>query len=130
MSATETALRTHLLAAGITGPVLLGGVRAYTDSIPAACIFIATVASPPPVPYMDGTASDWRRVRLLVRVRGAPDGYVTASTRAEAVYDAVQKAVIAGYTMVTNESSAPIFLGRDDKECPEWVIPVLMQGRF
>jgi hypothetical protein len=130
MSATETAVRTHLITAGITGPVLLGGVRPYSDSLPAACTFIQTVASPAPVPYMDGTPTDWRPIRILIRVRAAPNDYLTGSTKAEAIYGAMQKAVISGFTMVTVESSAPAFLGRDDKECPEWVIPVKLQGRF
>jgi hypothetical protein len=124
----EIDVRNALITAGIT-PVYLGAPKPYSDAIPAAAVFVQGTYSPAPESYMDGRSQDWRSHRVLVRIRSAPRDYVGGLTTGESVYRALQRAVISGYTRVVCETSCPVSLGLDDKECGEWLIQVLLQGR-
>lgn len=127
----EADVRTRLNAQSVGANVYLGGVRVPNPpTMPHAAIFVREVGGPPPSPYMDGTSTDYRVVRVQCHIRGAPNDYAATKTVADAVYSAMQKAPISGYTRVVVETSSPIYIGLDELECPEFIVNVLCEGRF
>lgn len=127
----EADIRSRLISQSVGASVFIGGARvAAPPAMPHKAVFVREIGGPPPSPYMDGTSTDYRVVRVQCHIRGEPNDYNTAKTVANAVYSAVQKAPIAGYTRVVAEMSAPYYLGLDEKECPEFIVNVLCEGRF
>jgi len=92
--------------------------------IPDACIFVLDSGGPAPDPYfrVGGASASFYRVGVQVRVRAAVGQSAAGKERARDVLTALHLAAIAGYTAVHAQTSAPLYLGRDDTEHDEWSV--------
>lgn len=132
MSVAED-VRSHLNTLSLGVPVYVGPTRpANPPAIPRACVFVMETGGPRPTPYMDGSTTAYRRVRVQIRVRGDPDAWSTARNRADTIWSAMQQttAVTGSYTRVTNDQAAPLYLGLDSLQCPEFTINATLEKAF
>ena len=126
MNRIEEDTRAFLLAqvSAASGRVFIGGVKDPSSFIPNKAVFLMQHGGVAPHGYMDGGGTDYRRVRVQVRVRSETDDYSGGKTLAESLLAALQRAHFGspGYVRVTVDSSAPLYWGRDEKEHHEWSV--------
>lgn len=124
-------VRTRIVAQSVGATVYVGPVRpAAPPAVPFKSVFCLSTGGPPPVPYMDGTATSWRFYRVQCWIRGEPNDFAATQTIADAVWTALHTATISGYTRVTVDSSAPLYLGRDSLTgCHEFTVNCILEKR-
>lgn len=126
-------VRAHLNTLGFGVPVFVGPARpANPPAVPHGALFVLESGGPPPVPYMDGSTTAYRKVRVQIRIRGEPNGYETARNRALTAWSAFQQstAVTGSYTRITNDQSYPLYMGQDAFNCPEFAVNVTLEKEF
>jgi hypothetical protein len=125
-------LATHLATQGlgtVSTDIFAGPQRPSSAQIPQAVIFCISSGGSPPVPYLDGSSSDFSAASVQVLVRGDVGAYAAAQVTARLVMVATQRAVIGGYVAVYVNESDPNFLGLDDTEHPMFSINAIMQWK-
>lgn len=126
-------VRAHLNTLSLGAPVYIGPARpAAPPAMPHAAVFVLETGGLQPVPYMDGATTAYRRVRVQIRIRGEPNDYATARSRALTVWSAMQQttSITGSYTRVTNDHSYPFYLGLDQFQCPELVVNCTLEKEF
>lgn len=122
MNPTED-VATHIagLVLGLTvgTNLFMGPVRAQSESVPAAAVFVHSEGGDAPEPYLGTGTSDWQP-EVTVTVRGAPEAFQTGQTLARSILKALHLADVPGYYLCEAQQSEPDYVGRDDAGCPEW----------
>lgn len=96
-------------------------------------IFIQETGGPPAEPYMDGTRSSYRFMRVQVRVRGEPNDYQTTRDLAKTIWSNLQQSstpMTGSYVRVTCDQSNPFYMGRDAYQNHEWVVNLTLEKRL
>lgn len=131
MNRIEEDTRAFLLAqvSSASGRVFIGGVKDPNAFIPNKAVFILQSGGVAPHGYMDGGDTDYRRVRVQVRVRSETDDYSGGKTLAESIQAVLHRAHFGspGYVRITADSAAPLYWGRDDKEHHEWSVNATLE---
>jgi len=125
-------LATHLAAQGIGTlgrDIFAGPMKPPSVQINKASIFVIASGGAPPVPYLDGSQSDFSAASVQVLVRGDAGAYGLAQIRARAALTAIQRASLAGYVATYVRNSDPIFIGLDDTEHPLFSINCELQWK-
>lgn len=125
-------VKAHLAAASL-GTVFIGPVRpAAPPAVPHQAIFVLETGGPAPTPYMDGSTTAWRRCRVNIRNRSAPNDYAGGRVSASSIWSRFQQStsVTGGWVRVTCQQSQPMYLGQDAFGCHEWVTDVVLEKEF
>lgn len=126
-------VRLHLNTLSLGVPVYVGPTRpANPPAMPRAAVFVMETGGPAPTPFMDGSTTAYRRIRVQIRVRGEPDSWAATRNRANTVWSAMQQttSITGSYTRVTNDQSAPMYLGLDALQCPEFTVNATLEKEF
>jgi Bacteriophage minor capsid protein len=126
-------VRAHLNTLSLNVPVYIGPARpANPPAMPAGAVFVLETGGLQPQPYMDGATTAYRRVRVQIRVRGEPNDYATARSRALTIWSAMQQttSITGSYTRVTNDQSYPMYMGFDQFQCPEFIVNATLEKEF
>tara|TARA_R110001599_G_scaffold243355_2_gene443150 strand:+ start:5336 stop:5935 length:600 start_codon:yes stop_codon:yes gene_type:complete len=83
-------------------------------------------SGPPPIPLFGVARTDVREARISVYIRGNIGTYSATASFARMVYDAVERASIAGYASVLSDYSEPLYIGLDPTENPVFNLDVMM----
>ena len=125
-------LATHLQTIGLgtlASDIFAGPTRPPSASISKASIFCISTGGLPPLPYLDGSQSDFSAATVQVLVRGEVGAYALTQTKARSALAAIQRAVISGYVAVYVRESDPNFIGLDDTEHPIFTLNAEMQWK-
>lgn len=131
--AAEEDVKAYLDTRSLSATVYCGPVRvAQPPIIPHRAVFVLQSGGYQPTPYMDGTQTAWRTIRLQVRIRGEPNDYKTTRDLAATVWSSMQQpsSLTGSYVRVTCDQSAPFYLGKDDLQCDEYSVNATLEKRF
>lgn len=113
--------------------VLVGPVRKATDAgagahpVPNRCIFVIGSGGVDDEPFNDGGGrTGIRRPSVQIRIRGGRGTYTEDKELADAVWQAADKRPPPGYQEARALASAPLFLGLDLEQHPEWTVNLLL----
>ena len=129
MPTPDLDLATHLDTQSVgtlTTDIFRGPVRAPSRHIPDRVIFCFTQGGPSPIPILGAAKTDIREARVSIYIRGNIGTYSATASLARIVYDAVERASIAGYVSVLSDASEPLYIGLDPTEHPMFNLDVMM----
>ena len=127
----ETDVRTHLITQSViaSSAIFIGGARRAGNGIPHKAVFVSQNGGYPPSEYMGGVSTTYYARTVQVRVRGDVNDYAAGLTLANAAHNALQRATISGYVRVTCNQSAPMYMGFDEVEHPEWSFDCTLESK-
>ena len=99
---------------GVTG---WEGKYNYMPPQPDQCVVVTETPGGPP----DGsTGQKWDLPSFQIRVRAGSDGMEAATLKAFEIFDTLEDATISGFCFVFGVTSAPLFIGLDTNNRPEF----------
>lgn len=142
---TELDVRNWLIGAGSavstcsTSFTFVGPMRKSKPNFPDQAVTIREYGGLMPHGYLDGSTQTYRRTDVQIRVRAPVNGYTTGKALAEAVWQAMNRPNLASfsfgasgasvaYIRIQPLQSAPVFMGENDVEQPEWSINVRLES--
>lgn len=126
--ATEDDVRTFILSnvSAASGRTFCGLLRDADDVIPHEAIGVLETGGGLPHGYMDGRNTDWRPIRVQVRIRSDVDDYQGGRDLAQTLWGVLQRAnlstITSSYVHCRAVTAAPTYWGRDDLEHHEWSV--------
>lgn len=121
----EKDMRAVLAAAGLG---LVGGTDMFRGrvvdrpGVPARAVFVQATGGTQALEYQDESGVAMRLPSVVVRVRSDPGDYDNGFTLADDVMNALHMRPPAGYTEVTADQSAPVYIEEDDTGRHHWSV--------
>lgn len=136
----EIDVRTYLTGAGFaqsgcsTSFTFVGPMRPGKSPFPIEAVVIQEYGGPQPNAFLDRRGQTYRKTDVQVRLRGPSGSYLRIKSRADAVWNALNR-VSSGsissatrtYVRIEPLQSGPLFIGEDDQECPEFTVNVRLE---
>ena len=121
----DIANRLQAAGVGTVGTdIFTGAMRAPSDQIPHAALFVIPTGGTGPEPLLDAGTNDYFRPTVQIMIRGNIGAYITTRTTATSALDAVHKSSISGYFQVLARTPQPLYIGLDDTEHPLFSVNV------
>ena len=130
MPTPETALIAAIhatIATWISGTnAFTGRMRPIITGVPVNAIFVSAYGGVQPLP-VGGRSTTTREIAVQIMLRGAVDASATTLSQARALWAAVHKVAISGYTYCLCMQPDPIPAGTDGTGSPIYTINVTMK---
>lgn len=93
---------------------------------PDAVVYVFGNGGAAPEPYIGTSKKSVYRQKVSIIVRGAPQDYATAKTRALLVITTLHLATLSGYVSCLSQDSEPTWLGYDNNSRPGFAVNVVL----